>query len=40
MFRLLDRIRNVRIEGTSNVREMSLKVQESGMKWYALRRED
>ena len=29
MLRLLDRIRNERIEGTANVGEMSLKVQES-----------
>ena len=40
MLRLLDRIRNERIGGTSNVGEMSLKMQESRLKWYVLRREE
>ena len=40
MLRLLDRIRIERIGGTSNVGEMSLKVQESRLKWYVLRKEE
>ena len=38
----LDRIRNERIRGTTNVGEISKKVQESRLKWYGhvLRRED
>ena len=38
----LDRIRNERIRGITNVGEMSKKVQESRVKWYGhvLRRED
>ena len=30
----MDRIRNVRIRGTTKVGEISKKVQESRMKWY------
>ena len=39
---LLDRIWNERIRGTTNVGEISKKVQESRLKWYGhvLRRED
>ena len=38
----LDRISNERIRGTTKVREISKKVQESRLKWYehVLRRED
>ena len=38
----MDRIRNERIRGTTKVGEISMKVQESRLKWYGyvLRRED